>query len=125
MRQGLNPLYLKNRGMLLFIYHWDINNKTGTIDLKDVLPMLYQRKRIKQAPTLSSREMQSFKSTKTLSTKTNSTKYFTPLDLLKGMTKKGKTWSCVTNQQESNPRLNRVVCPCSTIFDTTFNQNYV
>ena len=31
---------------------WDINDKTETVDLKDVTPMFQQRKRIKQAPTI-------------------------------------------------------------------------
>ena len=35
------------------IVRWDINNKIYIVNLKDVTPMLHQRKRIKRAPTIS------------------------------------------------------------------------
>ncbi len=38
------------------VVRWDINNKTKPVDLKDVTPMLQQRKRIKHTPTISSSE---------------------------------------------------------------------
>ena len=34
------------------VVRWHINNKTETVDLKDVTPMFQQRKRIKRAPKL-------------------------------------------------------------------------
>ena len=74
------------------IVRWDINNKTNTVNLKDVTPMLHQRKRIKRAPTRfgSEKKTPSFKSPKTSSTIQNSSNYTTPMDWLKGMSKKGK-----------------------------------
>ncbi len=79
------------------VVRWHINNKTETVDLKNVTPMFQQRKRIKQAPKLSSSQIIALKTTPT---KRNSTKYSTPIDLLKVMSNKGKTWFYVTNQQE-------------------------
>ena len=69
------------------VVRWDINNKTETVDLKDVTPMFQQRKRIKQAPKLSSSQVQALK---TSPTKRVPKTYSTPIDLLKGMSKKGK-----------------------------------
>ena len=84
--------------------------------------MFQQRKRIKQAPKLSSSQVQALK---TSPTKRVPKTYSTPIDLLKGMSKKGKTWFYVTNQQELNVRLNLVMSPWSTIFVTTSDQNCV
>ena len=69
------------------VVRWNINNKTETVDLKDVTPMFQQRKRIKQAPKLSSSQV---KALKTSPTKRVPKTYSTPIDLLKGMSKKGK-----------------------------------
>jgi len=69
------------------VVRWHINNKTETVDLKDVTPMFQQRKRIKRAPKLSSSQI---KALKTSPTKRVPKTYSTPIDLLKGMSKKGK-----------------------------------
>ena len=69
------------------VVQWDINNKTESVDLKNVTPMFQQRKRIKGAPKLSSSQI---KALKTSPTKRVPKTYSTPIDLLKGMTKKGK-----------------------------------
>ena len=69
------------------VVRWDINNKTETVDLKDVAPMFQQRKRIRHAPKLSSSQI---KALKTFPTKKVPKKHATPIDLLKGMSKKGK-----------------------------------
>ena len=47
------------------VVQWDINNKTETVDLKDVTPMFQQRKRMKQAPTLSSSQKEALKTSPT------------------------------------------------------------
>ena len=47
------------------VVRWHINNKTETVDLKDVTPMFQQRKRMKQAPKLSSGQVQALKTSPT------------------------------------------------------------
>ena len=69
------------------VVRWHINDKTETVDLKNVTPMFQQRKRMKQAPKLSSSQI---KALKTSPTKRVPKTYSTPIDLLKGMSKKGK-----------------------------------
>ncbi len=87
MRQGLNPLYLKNRAMLLFEGISIIDQKQWTSTMS---PQYSERERELNKPQLFLRVKKVCKSTNTSSTKKNSTKYSTPIDLLKGMTKKGK-----------------------------------
>ena len=69
------------------VVRWDINNNKETVDLKDVNPMFQQRKRMKRAPKLSSSQVQALK---TSPTKREPKTYSTPIDLLKGLSKKGK-----------------------------------
>ena len=47
------------------VVQWNINNKTETVDLKNVTPMFQQRKRMKQAPKLSSSQIKALKTSPT------------------------------------------------------------
>ena len=47
------------------VVRWHINNKTETVDLKNVTPMFQQRKRIKRAPELSLGQIKALKTSPT------------------------------------------------------------
>ena len=84
--------------------------------------MFQQKKRIKQAPKLSSGQI---KALKTSPTKRVPKTYSTPIDLLKGLSKKEKNMVLCNTPTRINVRLNLVMSPWSTIFDTTSDQNCV